>query len=56
MTYIVGDAGHLVCPHLFLLQGMMGVALGQEVLEEAHILETEERDLMMRLRRAGAER
>jgi hypothetical protein len=48
-TYIVRDAGDLVGPDRLLLEGMMRVTLGKEVLEEAHILETKQGDLMMRL-------
>lgn len=36
-------------PDLFLLQRVVGVALGEEMLEEAHILKTEQGDLAMRL-------
>jgi hypothetical protein len=46
---IVRDAGDLVGPDRLLLEGMMRVTLGKEVLEEAHILETKQGDLMMRL-------
>lgn len=49
-AYIVSDAWHLVRPHLFLLERMMRVAVGQEVLEEAHVLQTEERNLVVGLR------
>lgn len=36
-------------PNLLLLQRMVGVALGEEVLEESHVLQAEERNLMVRL-------
>lgn len=48
-TNIVGDAGDLMRPDVLLLQRVMGIALCQEVLEEAHVLKSEEGDLMMRL-------
>jgi len=47
--YVVGNAWDLMGPDVLLLQGMMRVALRQKVLEEAHVLETEQRNLVMRL-------
>lgn len=55
MPYIVSDAGYFVCPNLFLLQWVMWIALGEEVLEEAHILQTEYGDLVVRLRETISE-
>lgn len=46
---VVGNAWDLMGPDVLLLQGMMRVALRQKVLEEAHVLETEQRNLVMRL-------
>lgn len=37
-TYVMGNAWNLVGPNLLLLQWMVGVALGEEMLEESHIL------------------
>lgn len=53
MTYIVRDAGDLVGPNILLLQRMVRIALGEEVLKEAHVLQAEEGNLMVRLRNAG---
>jgi hypothetical protein len=46
----MSDAGYFVCPNFFLLQWVMWVTLGEKVLEEAHILQTEYGDLVVRLR------
>lgn len=46
---IMSDAGYFVCPNFFLLQWVMWVTLGEKVLEEAHILQTEYGDLVVRL-------
>jgi hypothetical protein len=45
----VRDTRNLVRPNLFLFQGVVGVALRQEMLKEAHVLKTEQRDLVVRL-------
>lgn len=49
-SYVVGNAWHLVRPNVLLVQGMVGVALCEEMLEEAHVLKAEEGNLVMRLR------
>lgn len=48
-TYVVRDARNLVRPNLLLLQWMVRVALGQKVLEEPHVLQAKEGDLVVRL-------
>jgi hypothetical protein len=50
-TYIVSDARDLVRPNLLLFQWMVRVALREKVLEEAHVLQTEERNLVVGLMR-----
>lgn len=52
-TYVVRNTRDFVGPDLFLLKGMVRVAVRQEMLEEAHVLETEKGDLVMRLLRAS---
>jgi hypothetical protein len=37
-TNIVRNAGDLMCPDFFLTERVVGVALCEEVLEEAHVL------------------
>lgn len=37
-SYIMCNAWNIVRPYLLLLERVVGVALGQEVLEESHIL------------------
>lgn len=41
--------GNIVGPFLFLLERVVRIALRQEVLEEAHVLEAKQGNLMMRL-------
>ena len=48
-TCIVCDARDLVRPYFFLLQGVVRIALRQEVLEKAHVLEAEQGNLVMGL-------
>ena len=43
------NARDFVRPDCFLLQRMMRIALYDEMLEEAHILQAKERELMIRL-------
>lgn len=45
----MGDAGDLVRPDILLLERVVRVAVRQEMLEEAHVLKTEQGDLVMRL-------
>lgn len=42
-------AGDLVRPERVVTEGVVRTAVQQKVLEEAHILQTEERDLVLRL-------
>ena len=48
-AYLVREARHLVGPHGLVGERRRGVAAQQEVLEEAHVLQAEERDLVVRL-------
>lgn len=48
-SYLVCQTRHLVGPHGLVRDGVGGIAPGQEVLEEAHVLQAEERDLVVRL-------
>lgn len=48
-TYVMCYAWNLVGPNLFLLQWMVGVALGQKVLEASHVLQAEQGYLIVRL-------
>lgn len=48
-AYIVCYAWYFVCPNLFLLEWMVWKTSGKEVLEEAHVLQAEEWNLIVRL-------
>jgi hypothetical protein len=38
MTNLLGQTWYLMCPDALGTNGVMGVAVNQEVLEEAHVL------------------
>ena len=48
-TYVLREAGNLMRPHALVAQGVAGQTGGKEVLEEAHVLEGEDGDLLLRL-------
>lgn len=54
-TYVMCYAWNLMGPDLLLLQRMVGVALGQKVLETSHILQAEEGYLVVRLLHVSAQ-
>ena len=49
VRYLVRQAGHFVRPEVLGADGVVRIALGEKVLEEAHVLEGEEGDLVLRL-------
>jgi len=49
VVVLLGQARDLVRPEVLGTEGMVRVALHEEVLEEAHVLEAEEGDLMLGL-------
>ena len=53
-TYIVRNAGDLVRPDFLLPQWVIRVTLGKEMLEEAHVLQAEEGNLVVWLLRLSA--
>ena len=48
-TYVLREAGNLMRPYALVAQGVAGQTSGKKVLEEAHVLEAEDGDLMPRL-------
>lgn len=48
-TYRMGKTGNLVGPQRMVSKGLVWTAVQQEVLEEAHVLQAEEWDLVLRL-------
>ena len=47
--YLLGETGDLVRPDGFGANGVVWVAVEEEVLEEAHVLEAEDGDLVLGL-------
>lgn len=47
--YLLRETWNLMSPDVFGPDGIMGVALEEEVLQETHVLEAEDGDLMLRL-------
>ncbi len=47
--YLLGETGDLVRPQVFGANGVVWVTVEEEVLEEAHVLEAEDGDLVLGL-------
>lgn len=47
VRYLVRQTGHFVRPEVLGADGVVRIALGEKVLEEAHVLEGEEGDLVL---------
>lgn len=54
VAHILGQARHFVCPDALVAQGMLRVTLEEKVLEESHVLEAEQGDLVLRLERVSS--